>query len=69
MMGLMVACPKSKALDDCPFKPYRNFPINKLINQSYKMDIEKSIEMIEWHKKCMKKRQFQIDDDKFDIAL
>lgn len=57
LMGLMVACPFHDATNDCPFKEYRNSPIDKLISKSANMEFQESMQLIESHKTCFKKRK------------
>ena len=56
LMGLMVNCPCISSVEDCPFREFRDYPIDKLIATSYGMDLHKSNDLIEHHKKCMQKR-------------
>jgi len=56
LMGLMVACPHIDAVDDCPFKEFRDYPIDKLIWQNYNMEFHQSMQKIEQHKSCTRKR-------------
>lgn len=57
LMGLMVACPYHDAINDCPFRKFRNSPIDKLIRKSSSMEFQESMQLIELHKTCFQKRK------------
>lgn len=56
LMGLMVACPHVKTVNECPFNQFKNTPIDKLITLSYEMDMQQSLDLLDYHKNCMQKR-------------
>lgn len=64
LMGLMVSCPYNETEDDCPFKDFRNYPIDKLISQCYSMDMEQSMQIIEKHKKCLQRKKQLLNVEK-----
>jgi len=65
LMGLMVACPHIEALNNCPFKEFRDSPIDKLIWQHNNMDFHQSMQMIEVHKNCTRKRNNYTKQEQF----
>ena len=59
----MVACPHIEPVDNCPFKEFRDYPIDKLIWQNYSMEFHQSMHMIELHKDCTGKRKSNIKQE------
>jgi len=61
VMGLLVACPCDKALDECPLNDARALPLSERSTLMRQMDENQLDEIIAHHKCCLREREGKIE--------
>lgn len=59
IVGLFFACPFLKALDTCPFEPYRKEQFPQRLDVIKNMTFENIIQLEQYHKNCLNAREIK----------
>ena len=53
LTGLFISCPLKKAQIECPFRKFRNAPIDKIIPYRNALKDREVLQLAGYHKRCM----------------